>query len=54
MAEIDVNAGKHVAFKAKAQITTSGLFAVAFLVSRFLLSTSVVIVAAARARQSTR
>jgi len=53
-AEIDVNAGKNVAFKAKAQITTSGLLAVAFVVSGILLSTSVVIMAASRARKSAR
>jgi len=53
-AEIDITAGKNVAFKAKAQITTSGLLAMAFLVSGILLSTSVVILAASRAHKSAR
>jgi len=50
-AEVELRITENTVFTAKASITTGGLLAVAALVSGILLSTSIVVIAASRAKK---
>ena len=50
-AEVELKITENTVFTAKASITTGGLLAVAALVSGILLSTSIVVIAASRAKK---